>query len=55
MNSDVQSDKQARPDGQDRRPAWQAPTLAEYDIVTNTEITNCGNGEDGIICQSPAS
>jgi len=34
------------------RPAWSMPTLSEFDIVANTEITNCGTGSDGVICSS---
>lgn len=32
------------------KPIWVSPTLSDYDIATNTSITNCGSGDDGIIC-----
>lgn len=28
------------------KPAWVSPTLSDYDIASNTSITNCGSGED---------
>lgn len=51
MDREVQDGGRAEPVG-GQRPRWRTPTLAEYDIIAITEITNCGNGDDGVICQS---
>ena len=35
-------------------PAWHTPSIADYDLVATTQITNCGVSSDGIICQGPS-
>lgn len=40
------------PASTDDRPLWQMPAMREFPIATHTAITNCGNGDDGIICQA---
>ncbi|MFD0388083.1 hypothetical protein ACFQ4K_09965 [Tistrella bauzanensis] len=37
------------------RALWRTPVLAQFDIAAHTEFTNCGTGDDDVICQSDAS
>ena len=32
-------------------PVWHTPSIADYDLVATTQITNCGVNSDGVICQ----
>lgn len=34
------------------RPKWERPSIEDFDVASVTEITNCGNGSDGVICQA---
>lgn len=37
------------------RTAWRKPVLGCYEVNISTEITNCGVGDDTIICSSSVS
>lgn len=50
MGGDVEEDQQTVSCVAERR-RWWTPVLTEFDVVANTEITNCGSGSDGVICQ----
>lgn len=54
MNLDVQGGGRNERHGSCQR-AWRTPLFTDYDIMPNTEITNCGSSSDNVICQNPAS
>lgn len=37
------------------RALWRTPVLAAFDVAAHTEFTNCGTGDDTVICQSDVS
>lgn len=54
MGRDVRDEKQTVTPVRERA-AWRTPVFTEFDIVTNTGITNCGTGNDGVICMTAPS
>ncbi|WP_372055905.1 hypothetical protein P7L74_09850 [Tistrella mobilis] len=54
MNSDHRDPMQIMMSG-DVRVKWQKPALGCYEVNISTEITNCGVGDDSVICTGNVS